>query len=246
MAEQRKLWLPTLAGVITLLPVLVRAGDEPSMGAHMDADPWYALVRVDRLEWQDADEGSAVAWQVDAWAGRDAGRGLLRAEGERTDGVTEENRVELLGWMPASAYWNLVAGLRQDFEPASPRTYLAFGVEGLAPGWVHLEATGYYGERGQLAANVAAELELLLTNRLILLPEVELEAWSRDDEVNGLGAGLGTVELGLRLRYEIRREFAPYAGLEWAGKVGATADLAREAGEPVRESRWVAGLRVWF
>jgi len=242
MVEQLRL----AALAVALLPALARAGDEPAMGAHMDADPWYARVLVDRLEWQDAADGPAAAWEVDAWAGRDAARVLLRAEGERTDGDTGENSVELLGWRPVAGFWNLVAGLRQDFEPDTPRTYLAFGVEGLAPGWVHLEATGYYGERGQLAAGLEADVELLLTNRLILVPEVELQAFARDDEVNGIGAGLGAVRAGLRLRYEIRREFAPYAGLEWAGKLGGTADLAREAGERVREARWVAGLRVWF
>jgi copper resistance protein B len=152
----------------------------------------------------------------------------------------------LLWWRPVTSRWNLVAGLRQDLEPEAARSYAALGVQGLAPGWVHVEATAYFGERGQSAVTLRAGPELLLTNRLLLAPLVELEAWGRDDEANGIGNGLSRLTAGLRMRYEIRREFAPYVGLEWAGKLGDTGDLAREAGESVRDARWVAGLRVWF
>jgi copper resistance protein B len=212
----------------------------------MDDDPWHAMVLLDQFEWQGADAGAALAWDLEAWAGTDRHRALLRAEGERVDGETEENRVELLWWHPVSSRWDLVAGLRQDFEPESARSYAALGIQGLAPGWVRVEATAYVGERGQTAAALRAATDLLLTNRLILAPLAELTAYGRDDEVNGIGNGLSRLTLGLRVRYEIRREFAPYAGVEWAGTLGDTADLAREAGESVRDARWVAGVRAWF
>jgi copper resistance protein B len=231
---------------LVAVPALAFAGEPMGMTDHMDDDPWQSMVLLDQLEWQDAEEGGALAWDLEAWAGGDNNRILLRAEGERVDGETEENRLELLWWRPLTSRWDLVAGLRQDLEPESARTYAALGVQGLAPGWIHVEATAYFGERGQSGVALKAGPELLLTNRLILAPQVELEAWGRDDEVNGLGNGLSRVTAGARMRYEIRREFAPYLGLEWAGKLGDTGDLAREAGESVRDARWVAGLRVWF
>jgi copper resistance protein B len=232
--------------VLLAAPLMAIAGPPMEMTAHMDDDPWHAMVLVDQLEWQDAEEGDALAWDLEAWAGSDHDRVLLRAEGERVDGETEENRLELLWWQPVTARWDLVAGLRQDLEPEAARSYAALGVQGLAPGWIHVEATAYFGERGQSGVVVKAGPELLLTNRLLLAPLVEIDAWGRDDEVNGIGNGVSRVTAGLRLRYEIRREFAPYVGLEWAGKLGDTADLARDAGESVRDARWVAGLRVWF
>jgi copper resistance protein B len=216
------------------------------MSAHMDDNPLQVMVLVDQLEWQGAEEGSALAWDVHAWAGNDDRRVLLRAEGEHVDGEAEENRLELLWWQPLTSRWNLVAGLRQDLEPASARTYAAVGVEGLAPGWVHVDATAYAGEGGQTGIALKAGPELLLTNRLILAPLAELDAWGRDDAANGIGNGLARITLGLRLRYEIRRKFAPYVGVEWAGKLGDTAELAREADESVRDARWLAGLRAWF
>lgn len=235
--------------LLTLLvaPLVAVAADPPAgMTAHMDDDPWRAMVLLDQFEWQDADDGAALAWDLEAWAGTDERRVLLRAEGERVDGETEENRLELLWWRPVTSRWDLVAGLRQDLEPGSARTYAALGVQGLAPGWIHVEATAYVGERGQSGLSFKAGPDLLLTNRLLLAPLVEIDAWGRDDEANGIGDGVSRVTAGLRLRYEIRREFAPYAGVEWAGKLGDTADLARDAGESVREARWVAGLRAWF
>jgi len=231
--------------------LMVLPGPAPAAGpaqephAHMADNPWHGQVLLDQLEWQDA-AGGALAWDLTAWAGTDNHRALLRAEGGREDGVTEENRLELLWWRPLTARWDLVLGIRQDLEPGSPRSYVAAGVQGLAPGWIHVEATAYFGERGQSAASMKAGPELLLTNRLILAPQVELEAYGRDDEANGIGSGLGEVTAGLRLRYEIRREVAPYVGVEWSGKLGDTGDLAREAGESVRDARWVAGLRTWF
>jgi copper resistance protein B len=241
--KQGRNWLLGLIAV-----PLVAAGAEPPMGmtAHMDDDPWHAMVLFDQVEWQDAEDGDALAWDLEAWAGTDDDRVLLRAEGERVDGETDENRLELLWWQPITTRWDLVAGVRQDLEPETARSYAALGVQGLAPGWVHVEATAYFGERGQSAVTFKAGPELLLTNRLLLAPLVEIEAWGEDDEANGIGNGLSRVTAGVRLRYEIRREFAPYVGLEWAGKLGDTGDLARDAGESVRDARWVAGLRVWF
>lgn len=233
-------------GLIAAPVLAVAAGPPVAEAPHMDEDVWQAMVLLDQLEWQDAAEGGALAWDLQAWAGTDDDRVLLRAEGERVDGEMEENRLELLWWQPLTSRWDLVAGLRQDLEPEAARTYAALGVQGLAPGWIHVEATAYLGERGQSGVTLKAGPELLLTNRLILTPQVELEAWGRDDEVNGLGKGLSRVTAGARMRYEIRREFAPYVGLEWTGKLGDTGDLAREAGESVRDARWVAGLRAWF
>ncbi len=234
-----------LLALITI-PALAGAGEPTGMTAHMDDDPWHAMVLLDQLEWQDAEEGDALAWDLEAWAGTDNHRILLRAEGERVDGETEENRLELLWWRPVSSRWDVVAGLRQDLEPESARSYAALGVQGLAPGWIHVEATAYFGERGQSAVSLKAGPELLLTNRLLVTPMVEAEAYGRDDVANGIGNGLSRLTAGVRMRYEIRREIAPYVGLEWSGKLGDTGDLAREAGRSVRDARWVAGLRAWF
>lgn len=240
--------LAVLATILVLGPRLAIAEDSaPSVAAHMNDNPWQTMFLLDRFEWQNAGgEGDALVWDVNAWTGTDDHRVLLRAAGERVDGTTEENRVELLWWHPVASRWDLVAGLRQDLEPVTPRSYAALGVQGLAPWWVHVEATAYLGERGQTAVTLEAETDLLLTNRLVLTPRVEAQAYGRDDERNGIGKGLSEITAGLRLRYEIRREFAPYFGLEWTGKLGDTADLARADGESVRDARWVAGVRVWF
>jgi copper resistance protein B len=239
--------LPLLASLIALAPRPATADEPaPTVAKHMDDNPWHTMVLLDRLEWQDASEGDALVWDVNAWTGTDDHRALLRATGERVDGTTDENRVELLWWHPVASRWDLVAGIRQDLEPVTPRSYAALGIQGLAPWWVNVEATVYLGERGQVAATLEAETDWLLTNRLILTPRVEAEAYGRDDESNGIGNGPSEVAAGLRLRYEIRREFAPYVGLEWSGKLGDTADFARAGGESVRDARWVAGIRAWF
>ena len=152
----------------------------------------------------------------------------------------------MLWGKPVDAWWDLVAGVRQDIGEGPDRSWLALGVQGLAPYKFEISATAYLGDGGRSAASLEAEYEVLLTNKLILQPVVEATLYGRDDPTIGIGSGLSEVEAGLRLRYEFRREFAPYIGYEWRRQFGKTADFARDAGEPVQDHHWVAGVRFWF
>ena len=212
------------------------------MSAHMDDDPFAWTVMADRLEWQ---QGNALAWEGSAWFGHDRGRLWLRSEGERESGHATEGNVEALWGKPVNAWWDLLAGVRHDIGNDG-RDWLALGVQGLAPYKFEVQATAYLGERGQSMLQGEVEYELLLTNRLILQPRIEATAHGRSDAVRGIGSGLGEVDAGLRLRYEVRREFAPYFGIERAVRFGKTADFARAAGHDAHETRWVAGVRFWF
>ena len=217
-----------------------------SMSRDMPEDPVHWMLLFDEFEWQNQRDDNVLAWDAHAWIGTDKNRALLRAEGERADGSTTENRLELLWLRPVSAYWDLVAGVRMDTEPESTRNYVGIGLQGLAPQWIEVEATVWAGESGQTAATLKLEYELLLSNRLILTPTVETDIYGEDDEENEIGDGVSAVKAGLRLRYEIRREFAPYVGVEWTGKFGDTADIARANDDAVRDAHLVAGLRCWF
>jgi copper resistance protein B len=237
-----------IAATLCLLAALHQgvAGAADMAPAHMDDDPLVGMILVDELEWQEASPDDVLAWNVSAWLGHDTGRLLFRSEGEMSGGDVGESRGELLWSKPVAAWWDLVAGLRQDAGTGPGRTYGLIGLQGLMPYRVHLEADLFAGERGQVGMRLDSDYTLLLTNRLILVPRAELQAFGKDDTATGTGSGLSRLEVGLRLRYEIRREFAPYLGLEWSGRFGDTADFARAAGEDVRDTRLVAGLRVWF
>jgi copper resistance protein B len=224
-----------------------RAAAFPDVHGHAAHDDRIQyLVLFDQLDWQDGDNGSVASWDAMAWAGRDLDKLWLRTEGERSDGATESLDVEMLWGHAFARWWELVAGARHDFEPGSSQTWAAFGVQGVAPYKFEVQATAYVGESGRAALELEAEYELLVTNRLILQPLVELRLNGKDDPERGMGSGLSTTELGLRLRYEIRREFAPYVGVTWERKSGDTADFARLNGEPVEDTRWLVGLRFWF
>ena len=139
----------------------------------------------------------------------------------------------------------LAASVRTSV-PGPAQTWAAFGVQGLAPYWFDIEATGYVGASGRTHARFEVEYELLFTNRLVLQPLFEAELVGKSDPERGVGAGLSTTDLGFRLRYEIRREFAPYLGITWSNKWGKTADFAEAAGEDTGGARFVTGLRLWF
>jgi copper resistance protein B len=205
-----------------------------------------SFVLIDKLEWQDAQGGGALSWDANGWIGGDIDRLWFRAEGERVDSRTESSETHLLWGRHFSRWWDFVAGARHDFQPGPSQSWAAIGVQGVAPYHFEIEATAYLGEGGQTAARFEAEYELLLTNRLILQPLIELDIYGKNDDRRGIGSGISSAEAGLRLRYEIRREIAPYIGLTWERKLGNTADLAELDGEDLSDTRFIAGLRIWF
>ncbi|WP_307774165.1 copper resistance protein B [Luteimonas salinisoli] len=214
---------------------------------HMEhPDGPFSRVLFNRFEWQDADEGSAQAWEMSAWLGGDLNRVWLRSEGEREGGSTHSADIELLYGRSIGPWWDVVAGVRQEFQPGPARTWAAVGVQGLAPYRFEVQATALFGAAGRTAAAVEVEYEMLLTNRLILQPLLEIEFHGRDDRARGIGSGLSSIEGGLRLRYEISRRFAPYLGVTRERAIGRTADLRRGAGADIDETRLVAGVRWWF
>ena len=200
----------------------------------------------EKLEWQDADDGSALNWEAQGWIGGDVDRLWLRTEGERTNGKTEEAEVHALWGHAISPWWDLVGGVRQDFKPGDPQTWAAFGIQGLALYNFEAQATAYLGEGGQTAARLEGDYDILLTNKLILQPTAEFNFYGKNDPQRGVGSGLSESEIGLRLRYEFRPQFAPYVGVTWNRAYGRTADYAREEGEDNNEARLVLGVRVWF
>ena len=147
---------------------------------------------------------------------------------------------------PISDFFDVNAGIRHDLRPAPDRTYAVIGIQGLAKQFVETDANLFVSETGDVSARFEAEVDWLLTQRLILQPVVEADlAFSEDRRIHS-GAGINKVEAGLRLKYEVRREFAPYIGLHYERKVGATANFARDEGEDVDALRFVAGVSFWF
>ncbi|MGP6425522.1 copper resistance protein B [Pseudomonas pharyngis] len=211
---------------------------------HDSAINTYFLA--DKLEWQDADDASTLAWDLSGWIGGDIDRLWLRSEGERSNGKTEDAEIQALWGHAISPWWDVVSGVRQDFKPGAPQTWAAFGLQGMALYNFEAEATAFLGENGQSAVRFEGDYDILLTNRLILQPTAELNVYGKNDPQRGIGSGLANTEAGLRLRYEIRREFAPYIGVTWNRTYGHTADYAREEGEDRSEARLVLGVRLWF
>ncbi|MEO8313795.1 MAG: copper resistance protein B [Pseudomonadota bacterium] len=217
-----------------------------TMREHADDNPLNVMVLADRLEIRDARQASPLVWDASIWVGRDYNKLLLRTEGEIVKARVEAGNVEALWVRPFARWWDLAVGARHEFQPRQSRSWLALGVTGLAPYRFQVEATAYVGETGRTALQLQTKYDLLLTNRLILQPRVELNAYGRSDRSRGIGSGVSDLELGLRLRYEIRREIAPYFGVAWANKFGSTADLARVQGVASHEVQVLAGLRVWY
>jgi copper resistance protein B len=207
----------------------------------------YSVVMANLLEYQGKAGGGGYRWEGEAWFGGDFNRFVVKSEGDgsRRDGL-EAAEVQALYSRAIGPYFNLQAGVRQDFSPTPMRTYATVGVEGLVPYWFDVQGAVFVSNKGEVLGRAEGTYDLRLTQRLILQPRAELNFAAQDVREIGIGSGLTNAELGLRLRYEIRRDFAPYIGVSFDRKYGRTADFARAAGRDPGGTTFVAGLRAWF
>jgi copper resistance protein B len=204
----------------------------------------FHMVRgeIDASEIDDAD---IMTWDAAAWVGGDTNRVWIKTEGESEDGDVRNAEIQALWSRNIADFWDVQAGLRVDLEPDA-RTYLAFGVQGLAPYRFETEASAFVSEEGDLSARLQQSFDLHVTQRLIAEPHIEINAYAQDLPERGIGAGLSDATLGLQVRYEITRKFAPYVDFVWESALGETASIARANGEDVRAESVRTGIRFWF
>lgn len=199
------------------------------------------------MEYQSRDGRGGYQWDSQAWYGGDLNRLWLRSSGDGTGGKPIERvEVHALYSRALDPYFNLQAGVRYDFRPNPSRAYLTAGVEGLAPSFFELEAFGFLSNKGELMARVEGYYDQRITERLILQPRAEVNFAAQNSREILVGAGLSRAELGLRLRYDIRREFAPYVGIQYEAAFGTTRRYYRDAGEDPGIWSFLVGLRTWF
>jgi copper resistance protein B len=206
----------------------------------------FAHVIFNELEGRVNGANAEFRWEGQGWVGTDYDKLWIKSEGTLSKGALDDGQQQFLYSRAVTTYFDLQGGLRSDLDSRPTRNWAAFGIQGLAPYFFELEATGFVSSQGHLAAKFEASYDLLLTQRLTLQPQVELNIYSKGDPARVVGAGFSDIDAGLRLRYEISRKFAPYIGVVYEGKFGQTANLARQAGESTSDVRFVLGVRLWF
>jgi copper resistance protein B len=207
-------------------------------GAPMDDQQVFVHALLNQFEVRAGDGVGSFRWDGEAWAGTDANRLVIRSEGFVTAGAVGDGEHELLYAHPVSTFFDLQAGVRYDLDALPGRGWAALGIEGLAPYFLKVSATAYASDGGHFAGKVTGSCEELLTQRLILEPQVELNAYSRPDAARDVAAGVSQIDAGVRLRYEVRRKFAPYLGVTYERTLG-------NAGHR-NGVRAAAGLRLWL
>jgi len=207
-----------------------------------------SLIMAERLEYRSNNGDELLLWDGQGWVGGDINKLWIKTEGEFKLDETrfEEVEVQALYSRALSPYFDLQAGIRHDLEPGPSRSFAVLGLQGLAPYWFEVDAALFLSDDGDLSARIEAEYELNITQRLILQPRAEFNLNAQDVPEYGLGAGLSTIDAGLRLRYEIQREFAPYIGISWSRAFGDTADFRRASGDKAGSTSFVTGIRFWF
>jgi copper resistance protein B len=204
----------------------------------------FSQVFFNVLEYQAYRGRNGYRWDGEARYGGDIERLWLKSEGEgEFGGALDTAEVQALYSRAVGPYFDLQAGLRQDFGRGPGRTYVTAGFEGLAPGFFEVEGAMFLSTTGDILGRFEGYYDQRITQRLILQPRAEVNLSAQDIPRSAIGAGLVDVELGLRLRYEFSRQFAPYVGVSYENKFGETARLS---GGPASDFRFTAGVRVWF
>ena len=215
---------------------------------HETETPVLYKLMVDRLERDFTDEEDYSYLDGQAWVGSSTNKLWFKGESGRKSGDLFDSNLEAYYSHAIAAYWDAQIGVRRDFsennKPA--RNWLGFSFQGLAPYKFETDVTGYVGTSGRTAMRVRGGYNVLITQRLIFWPEVELNLYGKDDSERSLGKGLADSRLTLRLRYDIRRELAPYIGVQWTKLYSDTADYARESGEAINDVQLVVGVRMWW
>ena len=207
----------------------------------------YYQVLFNLAEYQARKGSDGYRWDGEAWVGGDINRLWLKSEGEGGFGkALESAEVQALYSHALDPYWNLQAGVRYDFKPNPSRTYATIGIEGLAPYQFEVEGALFLSDKGDVLARAEGYYDQRITNYFVLQPRVEANFAAQDVRETGIGSGLTDLEAGLRLRYEGRREFAPYIGVSWERQFGDTARFSRARGDDTGGFSFVAGVRTWF
>ncbi|UZW55836.1 copper resistance protein B [Sphingobium sp. JS3065] len=207
----------------------------------------FSRLMLDRLEYRRGGGADGYHWEGEGWIGGDIDRFAFKSRGEGAiDGPLEHAEVQALYSRAINPWFNLEAGVRHDIRPGPQRTYAVAGLEGLAPYWFEVGAQAFLSDKGDAHLRLEASYDQRITQRLILQPAAEVDIAAQDVPELGIGSGLSGIELGLRLRYEVAREFAPYIGVNWERKLGDSARFARAQGEGASATSFVMGARFWF
>ncbi|MBL1430867.1 MAG: copper resistance protein B [Robiginitomaculum sp.] len=206
-----------------------------------------SFIMADRLETQITNGEDNFIWDAQGWYGTDENKLWIKTEGEYGFGSNEieDAEIQALWSKPISRFWDLQTGIRYDFAPKG-RTHAVAGIQGLAPYWFEVDAAVFLSSKGDLTSSVEAEYDFFLNQRLILQPRGEIGFSAQDIPELSTGAGFTNLALGLRLRYEAKREFAPYVGVEWQKSLGDTAQIIRAAGGGTDKVVFLIGIRTWY
>ena len=232
--------------IVTISSTLLLLAGSSTTFAMGGDDPLLTTWMINQLEAQDAEQETLGELDAQAWIGKDLNKLWFKAEAEHSEGEFEAAELQSLYSKAIAPFWDMQLGWRRDIKPTPTRDWAVVGVQGLSPYFFETELALFIGDNGRTAMRLDSEYEILLTQRLILTPEIEINVYGNEDAEVGIGSGLSDVKTGLRLRYEIVREFAPYIGLEGWKKYGTTANFAKAIDAETDDLQFVLGFRAWY
>ncbi|MDF1880612.1 copper resistance protein B [Sulfurimonas sp. MAG313] len=203
-------------------------------------DIFRSNLTIDQLEYQLNDEKS-TAWDAYGFMGFDTHKIYLYSDGEKEKGSSASSENDLVYSRAFAAYWDIQAGISYDKNSQRSNTWAQIALSGLAPYFFETRVAILADKDGNVGIRSDFAYDVLLTQKLIITPSLQMDAYTKDNVESGIGSGLSNVTIGARMRYEFRREFAPYLGVEWSKNYGKTNDIS-----PLNQTYLALGLSMWF
>ena len=218
-------------------------GTLPARASNADTPMFHSTIF--QIDGADNRAGGLVTWEGQGWYGGDTDKLVLRTRGDMQNGHVESSELWGLWSHMISDFWDIQAGVRQDFDPR-PTSALAVGLQGMLPQFIEADAHAFLSTRGDFSLRLEQTIDLHMTQRLILQPHVQMDIYASDVPELDIGSGISRIETGLQLRYEIKREVAPYLDLVYETATGNTAHIKRANGDKAGELTLRAGIRFAF
>jgi copper resistance protein B len=229
-----------------LIAGLILSINSPFILASSADDPLISKVMINKFELGLSNSSKPSVLEAEAWIGKDLSKFWVKVDLESANGKVEESEIQLLYSKALYPFWDLQLGLRQDISPSPEQSYFAIGMKGLAPYMVEIDSALYFSDTGQIGIRLNTEIERLITQKLIVSRELGINIYTQDEPSIERGSGLSDLEVGVRMRYEYKREIAPYIGFNWTKKIGKTADYSKASGNTTSDSNVVLGVKAWF
>ena len=225
--------------ILALTCLLFHHASQAMSNADGSVPEIFHYTLFDRFEYEANTQVQLYKWEMYHWSGTDTDKFYIKSEGDYaiSQNIVGTADLQLLYSRAITDYWDIQVGARRGFQPEQAYDGV-ISIQGTASQFVEFELESFYNQYGNILGRLTLQREFQFTQYLIATPRLEVDVTKDRIAPRNINPGIYELEAGIRLRYEIVREFAPYIGFDYVQE-----QSLMEAQSGVRG---VVGFRAWY